>query len=199
MDPELEKLLNMLGCSTVAEAQNAIAKFNAFLTDARVATATTTMVEAQSALASQATVVRQLDALTGKSGAESVATVLAWKQGAEAGAKAAADLAAFTKAQAASEATAKIDAAIADGRLEPANRAAMQAMFDDFGAKALDNALAMLPKSAPVNNGSVPKAPAPTSTVVNGLTDEERAIARQMGVPDAELVSHKQALATVAV
>ena len=192
---ELQQLLTALGVGTTAEALSAINKFNGFLTDARVATASDSLATASSAIQGNANVVRQLEAATGKQGPEALATALAWKQGAEAHAQTKATLEALQQEQATKEATAKLDEAVASGRLAPANREQFENLYTEFGNAALDAALSALPAASAPSNSPVPKQAA-----ANGLSlsAEDKAVAKQMGLTAQQMIEFKQAEAEAA-
>lgn len=215
MDPELEALLQLMQCGTPQEARAQIAATNAALSDFRAATGATNMAETRTAVQATFAAVRELEKLTNKSGAEAIATATAWRQGAIEAATAQTALqsilppdavkalgdspslavlvgavSAGHKARDKAEAFAKIDVACT-GRTIPAARAGLETIYNDFGAKALDAAIAVLP---PVAQGAPSQDPAPVPTAVNSavMTDADRRVAKAMGVSESDFLKGKQ-------
>lgn len=185
---ELQQLLAALGASNFAEALTMINGFNGFLSDARVATATNDMQGARAAIQANGSLIRSLEAATGKQGSEALATALAWKQGAEDAVKAKSELEALRKEQASTEARTKLDTAVAEGRLAPANRQAFEDLFTNHGMVTLDAAIAALPVATNKTPGAPPPGQPPTGSNPSALSDADRAVAEQMGLTAEEFI-----------
>lgn len=135
-------------------------------------------------------------ALTGKTNhAEAEATVIAWQVGAQKAAELERTIVANQKAQADAEASRLIDAATADGRLPPANRGAVESQYQAYGLDALKSTLALLPQVVRPATAPEPteaqKANAQKSSA-DSLTDEDRQVARALGITEAEALANKK-------
>lgn len=136
-------------------------------------------------------------ALTGKANpAEAEAAVIAWKVGAEKAVDLEKTIVADRKAIADSEAARLIDSATADGRLPPANRSLVESQYQAHGLDALKNTLALLqpvvkPAAAPDAPSDAQKSHANKASEV-GLTDEDRRVARALGITEAEALANKK-------
>ncbi len=136
-------------------------------------------------------------ALTGKANpAEAEAAVIAWKVGAEKAVDLEKTIIADRKALADAEAARLIDSATADGRLPPANRSLVESQYQAHGLDALKNTLALLqpvvkPAVAPEAPSEAQKANAQKSSA-DSLTDEDRQVARALGITEAEALANKK-------
>jgi phage I-like protein len=148
--------------------------------------------EALSALQKHEGERQRLFALTGKSTlGEAEAQVIAWKIGAENGAKAEEALSAFKKTQVDAEANGLIDAAVKDGKLPPADKATVLSQYQAHGIDVLKFALSLL---KPVVNTT--QSPAPLVPVGEGsaatLSAEDKSIARMLGLTEAQALANKK-------
>ncbi len=190
---ELQQLLNALGASTSAEALTIINGFNAFASDARVATASADLKSANVSIQANATLARQIENATGKSGAEAMAAVLAWKQGSESAAATKKELEELQAATTKSQAAALLDAAIEEGRLAPSNRASLESLFADYGLKALETSLAAMPKATAITPGAPPPGQLPAGSAAdNALTAEDLEIGKQLGLSREQIIENKK-------
>jgi hypothetical protein len=174
-------ILTALGCTTEDEALALVNKFNSFLADARIATGTAGLETALAAIQTNASVVRSLDALTGKTGGESVALATAWKSGAADADKLRAEIATINKNDADAKANAAIEAVIADGRLEPAKRADFDKLYQDFGTPALTAALNALPAGRAPTELPAPKQPTQAAGATGPATAFEKSLMKATG------------------
>jgi len=187
---ELQQLLNALGASSFPEALTIINRFNAFASDARVATASEDLKAATASIQANATLVRQIENATGKSGAEAMAAVLAWKQGSENAAATKKELDDLKASTTKSQATALLDEAVKNGRLAPSNREPFESLFADYGLRALEASLAALPQATDRTPGAPPPTQPKTGSVTV-LTDAEKAVAKQMGITNEQMLNFK--------
>lgn len=213
---ELQQLLNALGASSFAEALTIINRFNAFVTDARVATATEDLAGAGRAIQANASGLRQIEALTGKKGDEAVAAVTAWKDSAASAAVAQAAVAellsedelkalgeepsigqlvnavqAKRKKAEDEDAKGKLDAAVADGRLRPANRQRLEKLYANFGMAALDDAIEALHPDGNAPTGTEGPRP-PVAGNSTALTPEDIEVGTQLGLSKEQILANKQ-------
>jgi phage I-like protein len=191
----MKKILSILNVASEDEAVEAISTFNALASDLRVVTAQETVTGAFRAAQSNATAMRQVEALTGKTGGDAVAIVTAWKAGADEATAAKAEILALKQAKTDAEATSLLDAACKAGKVLPSQRTHFEALYKDFGPKALSTALeAMGPTAPSAPNASAPPVAPPTPAAGGSvaLTEEDKQIAKQFGYTNEEMLTFKQ-------
>lgn len=221
MDPELSAILAMLGVGTPLEARTAITNTNTLLNDLRAATGRQDFGDIRASFQGVYAGVRQLEGATGKVGGEAVNAALAWRNDAQDAAiartgflellsdeqvrslgenppmaKLVGSVQAQAKTKRDNDAKAKLDKAVEEGRLRPANRAHLEGVYNKFGMGALDGAIEALP---PADGAAPPAGEAPRQPVggimfrdASGLTGDEEACAKAMGLTPQAFIENKQ-------
>lgn len=203
---ELEQLLGLLGVSNFAEAVAAVTRMNAFLTDARAQTGRSNTAEILDGVRAQSTFARSVEQAVGAQGGDAIARIAALQASAERLTQVEAQMQAQARAQGDIEAGGLMDEAIRAGRLEPAKRDKAQAIYGEYGIKALRTFIEMLPAAqvSPTNSAGGNRGPTQPhggntqnqqteeGLTVESLTADERAVAKAMGkTPEAFVESKK--------
>lgn len=189
----LEQLLAMLGVSTTEEAAAAINRFNSFLTDAKVATGKSSAPEALSELRAQSAFAKSVESELGAVGPAALAKLAGLKASNERVVELEQRAKNAEKATADRDAHAAIDKATSDRKLLPANRSSAEGIYAKYGIDGLNSYIEMLPVNsaapAPVAGRQLPTN---TSGAPATLTDDERKLAKALGVGDEDIVAgHK--------
>lgn len=168
MDPETLAMLGLSADASPADIQAAIGKMTRANTAAAAAATAASATEA----AQQA---GRLEALRVKAErAEALEAELAQHRADKA-------------AQVAAARTARIDAAVAAGKLSPAQKE----RFVALSAESLDAALSVIEESPPVVNGERITEDSGSVRAANANASADRQVAEQMGIPLAKLISQR--------
>ncbi len=148
-----------------------------------------TEVEALGAITKLSEERRQVLASVGKeSFAEAMGAITALKAQAESVVALTAELEGIKAERLASEVTGLLDEATKDGRIKPAKRAEMEALYAECGIKALKTCLSMLPKQAEPAKEAAPVAPSAPDAVQ--LTAGQLEIIKQTGLTPEQFAAH---------
>lgn len=127
--------------------------------------------------------------LTGtKTDAEALGVIDGWKAEARKGSEALQELAAYK----AEERKTLLDAAVNDGRMSPEERRLFDTdkFYSSMPIESLKTSLSVRTAKVPMAHVA---AEAPAGSSVVALTDEERAVAKQMGLTEAQMLASKRA------
>ncbi len=139
---------------------------------------------------------RTINALTEATGTQDpgqvVGVVSAWKSSVEREKALSAELSALKATQAKAEASTLLDGLVAEGRLEPAARASMDKLYDEFGIGALRAAASALPAASKVKAEAPSPAPSPSAQTADDLTDDERLVIKATGASVEDYLASKK-------
>jgi phage I-like protein len=182
---DLNTLLEMLGCSSPAEAAAAVTRFNAFLAAAK---ATSGADDTDGILASMrnqsAFMVQVLDATGCKDLASALGKIEAMKATADRVAAVEKERDELRASALAAEATGMIDGAVTSGKLTPAHREKAQTFFAKHGLDGLKAFLDALPPAA--------VTPAATAPVQPAVRDDASATSASAGTGDTDVLSAEE-------
>lgn len=147
-------------------------------------------VEALGAITRSQEATREVIRLTGKATmAEALGVLQAWRASHERVEALGAELAGIKKSQADTEIKLALDKATSEGRLPPAARPQVEALYASHGAAAVTAMLAALPVQ--VQLGGAPPVPVPGGNTVT-LSAEEAKVAELLGVPRDKVLEAKR-------
>ena len=185
----MNALLKALGVTDESEGIVALAKMNAFLTSIMALFGTREFSESLAVISSNCDMVKAVEKLTDKTGSEAIGTITAWQAAEGRATKAEGELTALNKGIETGKATALIDGAIADERIEPAKRESAQALYDDHGFGALEAFVKALPAKGTAVNANPGVRPPADPTVANGpLNPDEIAVMKATGKTEADML-----------
>lgn len=173
----------IIGCASEEDGLRALAILNGSITQITALAGTSELDAAIPVVRANAQAVQHIEQLTGKKGSEALALVTAWKQGAADTQAARDEVAAIKKTGADANAKAALDKAVADGRLQPANRGNLEGLYAKFGAEALEQSIAALPPAtAQTPTSNTPEQPPIGGGSTNPtITAADREVAKHMG------------------
>lgn len=189
----MKLILQALGVTDEGQGLVVLAKMNAFLTSIVALFGTREFSDSLAIISANHDMVKAVEKLTGKTGDEAIGTVTAW-QAAEARATTAETaLATVNKGIEGEKATALIDGAITDERLEPAKRDSAQALYDDHGIGALEAFVKALPAKGTAVNRNPGLRPSADPSNANGpLTPDELAVMKATGKTEAQMIEARR-------
>ncbi len=187
----MKTILALLCVSTEQEAVDLLTTYNAFLSDVRAATGTTELTPALAAVQRNASLLRQLEASTGKQGQAALDAALAWKEPAAQSAQLATQVATLEADKSTRErdsyiAFLSVDHPAADGK--PAQSAKLPASLHAWAKTQTKAQLEAWAAAAPPVTLGNPTGADPKTQINEGgtktageLTAEEAEACRQLG------------------
>jgi signal peptide peptidase SppA len=150
-----------------------------------------TEADIRAALQESGITTTRLLSMTGQTSVGSaLATCEAWRASHERVGQMSADLAAERSRRGDADAQTSIATAITAGRLQPAKRDVAERLYKEHGAAALNAFLEALPQV--ISPGSDPAKPPSGGGSTVSLTVEERAVASQLGISEADALENKK-------